>query len=160
MWKEFKAFIAQGNVIDLAVAVVIGTAFQQIVSALVDNIIMPLVGVILGGVDFSTLVIGVGEAQVEYGLFIQAIVDFFIIAMAIFIFVKVATKLMKKRANEEEEPAPEEPTATELYLKEIRDLLHAEQEEKQTSTKDENVEPASSEDHEIETAEEQPKDER
>ncbi|GAK10560.1 large-conductance mechanosensitive channel [Geomicrobium sp. JCM 19039] len=159
MWKEFKAFIAQGNVIDLAVAVVIGTAFQQIVSALVDNIIMPLVGVILGGVDFSTLVIGVGEAQVEYGLFIQAIVDFFIIAMAIFIFVKVATKLMKKRENEEE-PAPEEPTASELYLKEIRDLLHAEQEEKQSSIESENVDLASSEDHEEETTEEQPKDER
>ncbi|MBM7633280.1 large conductance mechanosensitive channel protein MscL [Geomicrobium sediminis] len=138
MWKEFKAFIAQGNVLDLAVAVVIGAAFQQIVSSLVDHIIMPFVGVILGGVDFSSLVFQFGDAQVEYGMFIQAIVDFLIIALAIFIFVKVANKLIKRRAEAEEaeEEMEEEPPASEVYLKEIRDLLSKQQESQPNDDKE------------------------
>ncbi|GAK00837.1 large conductance mechanosensitive channel protein MscL [Geomicrobium sp. JCM 19055] len=138
MWKEFKAFIAQGNVLDLAVAVVIGAAFQQIVSSLVDHIIMPFVGVILGGVDFSSLVFQFGDAQVEYGMFIQAIVDFLIIALAIFIFVKVANKLIKRRAEAEEaeEEVEEEPPASEVYLKEIRDLLSKQQESQPNGDKE------------------------
>ncbi|GAK08684.1 LOW QUALITY PROTEIN: large-conductance mechanosensitive channel [Geomicrobium sp. JCM 19038] len=137
MWKDFKAFIAQGNVLDLAVAVVIGAAFQQIVSSLVDHIIMPFVGVLLGGVDFSTLVFQFGDAK-EYGMFIQAIVDFFIIAVAIFIFVKVANKLIKRRAEAEEaeEEVEEEPAASEVYLKEIRDLLSKQQESQPTDDKE------------------------
>ncbi|EZH65123.1 hypothetical protein DH09_15865 [Bacillaceae bacterium JMAK1] len=138
MWKDFKAFIAQGNVLDLAVAVVIGAAFQQIVSSLVDHIIMPFVGVLLGGVDFSTLVFQFGDAQVEYGMFIQAIVDFLIIAVAIFIFVKVANKLIKRRveAEEAEEEVEEEPPASEVYLKEIRDLLSKQQESQPNNDKE------------------------
>lgn len=121
MWKEFKEFIAQGNVLDLAVAVVIGAAFGQIVTALVDSVIMPLTGMLLGGVDLSTLSVTFGEAVLNYGAFIQAMIDFLIIAFAVFIFVKVANKLMRKKAVEEIEE--EEITNSELYLKEIRDLL-------------------------------------
>ncbi len=121
MIKEFKEFIAQGNVLELAVAVVIGAAFGQIVSALVDSIIMPLVGIVLGGVDFSSLSIRVGNAVVAYGAFIQAIIDFLIIAFAIFIFVKLLNS-MKNKVMPETEVDEEIPPA-EQYLKEIRDLL-------------------------------------
>ncbi|WP_413376983.1 large conductance mechanosensitive channel protein MscL [Alkalihalobacillus sp. 1P02AB] len=123
MWKEFKEFAIKGNVVDLAVAVVIATAFGSIVSALVDNIIMPFVGVLGGGVDFSNLSYLVGDAVIQYGLFIQAIVDFFIIALALFVFVKVINRLKRKEEEiEEEEVDPQ----VEL-LTEIRDLLKKEQ---------------------------------
>ena len=124
MWKEFKEFAMKGNVIDLAVAVVIGAAFGKIVSSLVDNIIMPLVGVLTGGVDFTkSFIWQVGDAQVQFGIFLQAIIDFLIIAFAIFMFVRVLNKLMKKKKEEAvEETAPELDTKEEL-LAEIRDLL-------------------------------------
>ena len=92
MLNDFKKFIAQGNVLDLAVAVIIGTAFGKIVSSLVDDIIMPLVGILIGGKDFSKMVLQVGDATVKYGNFIQMIVQFLIIAYVIFIIVKAATK--------------------------------------------------------------------
>lgn len=92
MLNEFKKFIAQGNVLDLAVAVVIGSAFGKIVSSLVDDIIMPLVGILIGGKDFSKMVLQVGDATVKYGNFIQMIVQFLIIAFVIFMVVKAATK--------------------------------------------------------------------
>jgi large conductance mechanosensitive channel len=97
MLAEFKKFIAQGNVMDLAVAVIIGAAFGKIVSALVDSIIMPLIGLVLGGLDFSSLAITVGSAKVGYGAFIQALVDFLIIAAVIFLIVR-AVNSMKKPA--------------------------------------------------------------
>lgn len=124
MWKEFKEFAMKGNVIDLAVAVVIGAAFGKIVSSLVDNIIMPLVGVLTGGVDFTkSFVWRFGDASVQFGVFLQSIIDFFIIAFAIFMFVRVLNKLMKKKKEEAvEETAPELDTKEEL-LAEIRDLL-------------------------------------
>lgn len=125
MWKEFKEFAMKGNVIDLAVAVVIGAAFGKIVSSLVDNIIMPLVGVLTGGVDFTkSFVWKVGDASVQFGVFLQAIIDFFIIAFAIFMFVRVLNKLMQKKKEEAAvaETAPELDTKEEL-LAEIRDLL-------------------------------------
>ncbi|KGA96075.1 large conductance mechanosensitive channel protein MscL [Alkalihalobacillus alcalophilus ATCC 27647 = CGMCC 1.3604] len=122
MWKEFKEFAIKGNVVDLAVAVVIATAFGSIVSALVDNIIMPFVGVLVGGIDFSNLSYLVGDAVIQYGLFIQAIVDFFIIALALFVFVKVINRLKRKEEEVEEEVDPQ----VEL-LTEIRDLLKKEQ---------------------------------
>jgi large conductance mechanosensitive channel len=118
MWNDFKKFIARGNVLDLAVAVILGAAFGAIVTSLVDDIIMPLVGVILGGVDFSGLAIQVGNASVTYGNFIQAIVNFLIIAFVIFQLVRFA-----QRFEEKEEPAPVIPTAEEKLLTEIRDLL-------------------------------------
>ncbi|HAK1570662.1 TPA: large conductance mechanosensitive channel protein MscL [Listeria monocytogenes] len=124
MLVEFRDFALKGNILDLAVAVVIGAAFGKIVSSLVDNIIMPLVGVLLGGLDFTDLSFKVGKSVIQYGAFIQSIVDFIIIAFAIFIFVKVLTSFIKKKEQTvEETPVP----PTEEYLKEIRDLLKEQQ---------------------------------
>lgn len=122
MWKEFKEFALKGNVLDLAVGVVIGGAFGVIVTSLVNDIIMPLVGIISGGVDVSKLSIMVGNANLAYGAFLQSIINFLIIAFSIFMFLKVANKLMRKR-EVEEEVVVEEETKTELYLKEIAALL-------------------------------------
>lgn len=121
MWKEFKEFALKGNVIDLAVAVVIGAAFGKIVSSLVENIIMPLVGLLMGGYDFSGLSIKVMDAKITYGVFIQNVVDFLIVAFAIFLAVRLLSKFKKKEVAVEE-PVPEVDTKEEL-LKEIRDLL-------------------------------------
>ncbi|WP_252504813.1 large-conductance mechanosensitive channel protein MscL [Sporosarcina sp. Marseille-Q4943] len=121
MWKEFKEFAFKGNVLDLAIAVVIGTAFGKIVSSLVDNIIMPIVVAITGKVDVSTLEVAIGTTTLTYGLFLQSIIDFIIIAFSIFLFVRLLMKFKRK-----EEPAKEEPPALdakEELLKEIRDLL-------------------------------------
>lgn len=126
---EFKEFVSKGNVIDLAVGVVIGGAFGKIVSSLVDNIIMPLVGLIIGGVDFSSLSITVKGASIKYGLFIQNVVDFLIVALCIFLFIKIINSLDKKvksKVKKEEEKKKEEPpkpTKEEELLTEIRDLL-------------------------------------
>lgn len=119
MWKEFKAFIAKGNVIDLAVAVILGAAFGAIVKSFVDDIIMPLIGIILGGVNFSELAIQVGKATLKYGNFIMAIVYFLIIAFVLFLMVKGINNMRKA-----EKPAPPPgPSAEEKLLAEIRDLL-------------------------------------
>ncbi len=115
---DFKAFAIKGNVFDLAVAVVIGAAFGRIVSSLVDSIIMPLIGVLLGGVNFSALHITVGKAVVMYGAFIQSVIDFTIIAFVIFLAVR-----FKSRFEEKTEPAPAEPSEEVLLLREIRDNL-------------------------------------
>ena len=121
MWKDFKAFVLKGNILDLAIAVVIGAAFGAIVTSLVNDIIMPLVGIILGGIDFAALSIQIGSATVAYGKFIQAIVNFLIIAFVIFLVMKAMIKLKKQEA-----PAPPPgPTAEEKLLTEIRDLLKA-----------------------------------
>lgn len=122
MIQEFKAFIAKGNVLDLAVAVIIGGAFGAIVTSLVNDIIMPLIGVILGGTDFTTLAITVGDASITYGNFIQAIINFLIIAFVIFMIVRTANNAKKK---EEEKPAAPKGPSTEDLLVEIRDLLKA-----------------------------------
>lgn len=107
MLKEFKAFVMRGNVLDLAVAVIIGGAFGKIISSLVNDILMPLIGLVMGGVNFTELSFTVGEAVVKWGAFVQAIVDFLIIAFVIFMIVKSVNVTMKK-----EEPAPAaEPTA-------------------------------------------------
>lgn len=118
--KEFRDFINRGNVVDLAVAVIIGGAFGAIITSLVNDVIMPLVGIILGGVDFSTLAIQVGEATVLYGSFIQAIVNFLIIAFVLFLIVRGFNKLQEQ---EEAPPAPPEPSPEVQLLTEIRDLL-------------------------------------
>lgn len=123
MLKEFREFLNRGNVIDLAVAVILGAAFTAIVKSLVDDIIMPLIGVLMGGVSFTDLSIQVGEAVILYGNFIQAIVNFVIIAFVIFLLVRWYNNLQKK---EEEAPAaPPEPTTEEKLLAEIRDILQA-----------------------------------
>lgn len=121
--NEFKAFALKGNVVDLAVAVVIGAAFGQIVSSLVDNIIMPLVGILLGGVDFSELAVTVQGSAVMYGMFIQSVVDFIIIALAIFVAVKMLTRLQKKEEAKPEEEKVAEPSEEVKLLREIRDNL-------------------------------------
>ena len=122
MWKEFKEFALKGNVLDLAIGVIIGGAFGSIVSSLVDDVIMPLFGFILGGVDFSTLVITIGDSDLNYGTFIQSIVDFIIVAFSIFLFIKILNKLKRKEEQEEIEETPE-PSKEEVLLTEIRDLL-------------------------------------
>lgn len=123
MIKEFRDFIMRGNVLDLAVAVVIGGAFNAIIKSLVDDIIMPLVGVILGGLDFTTLAVTVGEANIAYGNFIQAIVNFLIIALALFIVIKSINQMQKRFEKPKEEPAPAAPPEDILLLREIRDAL-------------------------------------
>lgn len=126
MLKEFKTFIARGNVLDLAVGVVVGGAFGKIVTSLVDDIIMPLVGLLMGGLDFSNLSIKVGNAKIMYGSFIQNVVDFLIIAFCIFIMVKAVNKLTSKvEAKKAKEKKEEEAKKSEniILLEEIRDLL-------------------------------------
>lgn len=120
-FKEFKEFAVKGNVIDLAVAVIIGGAFGKIVSSLVDTILMPTIGLLLGGINFTGWILNVGEASIAYGKFIQAVVDFTIIALVVFIVVRILHRLKKKREIEEKS----EPKSSEeiLLLREIRDLL-------------------------------------
>ncbi len=119
--EEFKAFAIKGNVMDLAVAVVIGAAFGKIVTALVENIVMPLVGILLGGVSFSSLEVSVGDAIFTYGNFLQAVVDFLIVAFVIFLAVKAINNLKKKEPAVEKKPA--EPSEEVKLLREIRDGL-------------------------------------
>lgn len=124
--SEFKDFAMKGNVVDMAVGVIIGGAFGKIVSSLVDDVIMPLIGVITGGIDFSGLTATVGDAKITYGMFIQNVVDFLIIALCIFFMIKGINKLMHKKEEEPEAPAPAPapaPSAEEKLLTEIRDLL-------------------------------------
>ena len=118
--KEFKEFASKGNVMDMAVGVIIGGAFGKIVSSLVDDIIMPVVGVATGGVGFTALAAKVGDAEIKYGLFIQNIIDFLIIAFSIFCVIKAINKFKKK-----EEPAPEAPAGptTEELLADIKEIL-------------------------------------
>ena len=123
MIQEFKEFAMKGNVVDLAVGVIMGAAFSPIVSTLVDNIIMPPIGYLMAGVDFSTLAVSLPTPTdpilIKYGLFLNAVIKFLITAFAIFLLVK-AMNTMKKPAPA---AAPAAPPPTEVYLKEIRDLL-------------------------------------
>ncbi len=105
---EFKDFIARGNVMDMAVGVIIGGAFGKIVSSLVENILMPLIGIILGGVSFENLAVTVGTAEVKYGIFLQSVFDFLIIAFVIFLMIKQIAKVTDKFKKEEEAPDPTE----------------------------------------------------
>jgi large conductance mechanosensitive channel len=123
MFSEFKAFAMRGNVMDLAIGVVIGGAFGTIVSSLVGDIIMPIIGVLTGGVDFSGLAIQVGAATIAYGKFIQATFVFAIVAFTLFMVVKAINKMKR---TEEAKPAPPPPPAAEVVLlTEIRDALRA-----------------------------------
>ena len=126
MFKEFKKFISRGNVLDMAVGVIIGAAFGKIISSLVDDIIMPLVGLALGGVDFTGLTVKVKDATITYGVFIQNVVDFLIIAFCIFLVVKAFNKLAKK---EEKKAAAVKSDEVKL-LEEIRDLMKKEKKSK------------------------------
>lgn len=132
MLNEFKKFISKGNVVDLAVGVVVGGAFSKIVSSLVNDIIMPLIGVIIGGIDFTNLSLKVGEATINYGMFIQNIIDFLIISFCIFLVVKALNtlddmtkkKLEKIKKEEKVEKKEEEKVSEEiLLLREINNSL-------------------------------------
>lgn len=122
LFEEFKTFIKRGNVIDLAVGVVIGGAFSTIVSSLVNDIIMPLIGVIIGGYDFTKLIIKVGDSTIKYGNFIQNVINFLIIAFCIFMVVKIMNKFLDKHKKEEKKEAPKKSDEV-ILLEEIRDAL-------------------------------------
>lgn len=128
MIKEFKEFISRGNVVDMAVGVIMGSAFGKIVTSLVNDIIMPLVGVLIGGIDFTSLSFKIQKAEVKYGSFIQNIVDFLIVAICIFIFVKIINKLntidvLHKKKKEEATKEEVKKSDEVVLLEEIRDLL-------------------------------------
>ena len=116
--KEFREFAVKGNVVDLAVGVIIGGAFGKIVSSLVEDLVMPLVGILIGGLDFKNLVLQVGAAKITYGKFLQVCVDFFIIALVIFLAVRLINRFREAQA-------PAAPPRQEQLLEEIRDLLKA-----------------------------------
>jgi large conductance mechanosensitive channel len=116
--KEFREFAIKGNVVDLAVGVIIGAAFGKIVASAVGDLAMPILGTLIGGIDFGSLAITVGNAKILYGKFLQTCFDFVIVAWAIFIAVKVINRLKR-----EEPPAPATPPKQEQLLEEIRDLL-------------------------------------
>lgn len=119
VWEEFKSFAMKGNVIDLAIGVIIGAAFTPIVATLVANIIMPIIGYITAGVDFSALAITpIESVEIKYGLFLNAIIQFLITAVALFFLIK-AINIVRRPGN----TPPPEPTQSEIYLKEIRDAL-------------------------------------
>lgn len=120
MWQEFKDFAMKGNVMDLAVGVIIGGAFGKIITSLVGDVIMPVVGLLMGGVNFADLSIPIGKAVIKYGAFLQNVVDFLIIAYVIFLIVKAINRMHKK---EEAAVPPPAPSNEEVLLSEIRDLL-------------------------------------
>lgn len=117
--KEFKQFISRGNVMDLAIGVIIGSAFGKIVTSVVNDILMQLIGIIIGGLDFTNLSIKIKDATINYGMFIQNVIDFLIVAICIFIFIKIVSKFTKKTEEKEEVKKDEQI----ILLEEIRDLL-------------------------------------
>ena len=124
--EEFKAFAMKGNVIDLAVAVVIGTAFGRITTSLVNNIVMPTFGAVMGGIDFTDKSVTVRESEITYGVFIQSIIEFIIIAFAIFLVIKAMNSMQRKKeaeADTKEAAKPKEPSEEVKLLREIRDSL-------------------------------------
>lgn len=120
MLKEFKKFIARGNVLDLAVGVIVGGAFSSIVTSLVNNIFTPVIGLIVGGVDFSNLSITFRDTKIMYGAFIQSIIDFLIVALCLFIVVKAVNKVTHKREEKTAKPTKSDELKT---LEEIRDII-------------------------------------
>lgn len=129
---EFKKFISKGNVVDMAVGVIIGGSFGKIVTSLVNDIITPIIGIIIGGIDFSNLSIQINEAKIMYGNFIQTIIDFLIIAICIFSVTRTFEKIKNKNKKEEAVVEPPKKSDEVLLLEEIRDLL-----KKETSKKEE-----------------------
>ena len=121
--KEFKEFISRGNVVDLAVGVVIGGSFSKIVSSLVNDIIMPLVGIIIGGINFTSLSIKFKDATINYGNFIQTVIDFLIVAWCIFVAIKLINSLQRKKKEEDKKDEPPKKDEQIILLEEIRDLL-------------------------------------
>ncbi|WP_199613743.1 large conductance mechanosensitive channel protein MscL [Paenibacillus alkalitolerans] len=121
MWKEFKAFALKGNVVDLAIGVIIGAAFGKIVTSLVNDLLMPIIGLLVGGINLSDLHIKSGETILKYGSFFQTVLDFFIVSFSIFLSIKVINKYKRKEEANPDVPPP--PSKEEILLTEIRDLL-------------------------------------
>ena len=125
MLKDFRNFISRGNVIDLAIGVILGAAFTAIVNSVVDDMFMPIIGALLGGINFETLAVQVGDATIMYGMFIQAVINFFLVAFIIFFAMRAIIAVEKElgiSSDEEQETEPEVPQDIQL-LTEIRDLL-------------------------------------
>ncbi len=122
MLKEFKDFISRGNVMDLAVGVIVGGAFSKIVTSIVNDILMPILGIILGGIDFTALKINIGDTSIMYGNFIQNVVDFLIVAFCIFVFIKMTNRLFHHKKEEAKEEVVTKSDEV-VLLEEIRDLL-------------------------------------
>lgn len=125
--SEFKEFAIKGNALDLAIGVIIGAAFKAIVDSIVNDVIMPFVGILAGGKDFTNLMFKIGDAEIKYGALIQTAVNFFIVAFCLFVFVKLVNKMKdsvvsKKKAEEEQKPAPVKSDEV-VLLEEIRDAL-------------------------------------
>ena len=120
---EFKTFIARGNVMDMAVGVIIGGAFSNITTSLINDIVMPLLGILTGSMSFASLEVRIGPAVITYGNFIQAVLNFLVMAFVVFCLVKALNNLHRKNAKPEPSPAPPEPSNEEKLLTEIRDLL-------------------------------------
>ncbi|CAG7644714.1 Large-conductance mechanosensitive channel [Paenibacillus solanacearum] len=125
MWKDFRAFALKGNVLDLAIGVIIGAAFGKIVSSLVNDVLMPMLGLLVGGLNLTGLQFTFGGAVLKYGAFLQTVLDFFIVAFSIFLFIKALHKF--KRKEEDKPAAPPKPSKEEELLAEIRDLLKQQQ---------------------------------
>ncbi|MBQ6436305.1 large-conductance mechanosensitive channel protein MscL [bacterium] len=123
MLEEFQKFIARGNVVDLAVGVIVGAAFGKIVTSLVDDILMPVVGLLIGGIDFSGLMFTIGDAEIKYGTFLQNIVDFLIVAACVFLMVKAINKFIQKEQKKEAAKGPSVEKQQLKVLEEIRDSL-------------------------------------
>lgn len=130
--SEFKEFISKGNVLDMAVGVIIGGAFSKIVSSLVNDVMMPLIGIIIGGHDFTNLSIKVGNAKIMYGSFLQNVVDFLIVAFCLFTVIKIINRFKKKQEKKENVKTPSEEV---ILLSEIRDLLKTDKTTKKKVTK-------------------------
>lgn len=123
-WQEFKAFALKGNVVDMAVGVIIGTAFSAIVNSIVKDLITPLFGIILGGIKFDSLSVQVGDSVIAYGNFIQSIVNFLIISLTIFLFIKLSSKIFHRKEEIKKEEAAKKSEEV-LLLEDIRDSLRA-----------------------------------
>ena len=128
MIKEFQEFAMKGNVVDLAVGVIIGTAFGKVISTLVENVLMPPIGFLMSGADFKTFAVGMPVPKgdpvlIKYGIFLQSIIDFLIIALVLFLIIKAMNEAKKRMMKAEAAAPPAPPAASEVYLKEIRDAL-------------------------------------
>ena len=121
--QEFKEFISRGSVVDLAVGVIVGGAFSKIVTSLVNDILMPIIGILIGGIDFTGLTAKIGEATINYGMFIQNVIDFLIIAICIFFLVKFVNAILRKKEEIKEETQEIKKSEDVILLEEIRDLL-------------------------------------
>ncbi len=133
--SEFKEFISKGNVLDMAVGVIIGGAFSKIVSSLVNDVMMPLIGIIIGGHDFTNLSIKVGNAKIMYGSFLQNVVDFLIVAFCLFTVIKIINRFKKKQEKNVNKEKIKTPSEEVILLSEIRDLLKTDKTTKKKVTK-------------------------